>query len=61
MLLCRPSVKMDVGAGSNEDDLTMKLREIVNVNNALRDAVKAGGKVSMIAEAWDFLQVQVLK
>ena len=55
----RPSVKMDVGAGSNEDDLTMKMREIINVNNALRDALAAGGKVAMIAEAWDFLQVQV--
>lgn len=32
---CR-SVEMDAGAGSNEDDITMKLMQIVEVNNILR-------------------------
>lgn len=32
----RPSVEMDAGAGSNEDDITMKLMQIVEVNNILR-------------------------
>ena len=31
----RPSVAMDGGGGSNEDDLTVKLLEIINVNVAL--------------------------
>lgn len=33
----RPSVAMDSGAGSNEDDLTVKMQEILGVNNALRE------------------------
>ena len=37
----RPSVEMDAGAGSNEDDVTMKLMQIVEVNNILRQ-VRAG-------------------
>ena len=30
------AVEMDAGAGSNEDDVTMKLMQIVEVNNVLR-------------------------
>ena len=32
----RPSVEMDGVAGSNEDDITMKLIQIIEVNNVLR-------------------------
>ncbi|CAN0053063.1 unnamed protein product, partial [Heterosigma akashiwo] len=53
----RPSVAMDVGAGSNEDDLTMKLQEVVDVNAALRAALAKGASVRMVMENWDFLQV----
>lgn len=38
----RPSVEMDVGAGSNEDDTTVKLMQIVEVNNILR---QVGGRL----------------
>ncbi|EFN59163.1 hypothetical protein CHLNCDRAFT_138029, partial [Chlorella variabilis] len=31
-----PVVEMDAGAGSNEDDITMKLMQVVEVNNILR-------------------------
>jgi hypothetical protein len=44
----RPSVKVDAGAGSNEDDLTMKLQEIIHVNMALRTAVTAGAPMKMV-------------
>ena len=37
----RPSVVTD-GLGSNEDDLTVKLSEIVSVNNILRTALEGG-------------------
>lgn len=54
----RPSVAMDGGGGSNEDDLTVKLQEIVHINSALELALQNGGSMKMIAEDWDFLQVQ---
>jgi len=55
----RPSVPMDVGGGSNEDDLTMKLQEIVDVNTALGLAIERGAKVNMIIDHWNVLQLQV--
>ena len=38
----RPSVAMDMGGGSNEDDLTVQLQEIINVNVALKMALTKG-------------------
>ena len=55
----RPSVAMDVGGGSNEDDLTVKLQEIIDVNVALELALTKGPHTRTIMEEWDFLQVQV--
>jgi DNA-directed RNA polymerase III subunit RPC1 len=55
----RPSVAMDVGGGSNEDDLTVKLQEILDVNVALELALTKGPHTRTIMEEWDFLQVQV--
>jgi DNA-directed RNA polymerase III subunit RPC1 len=55
----RPSVAMDVGGGSNEDDLTVKLQEIIDVNVALELALCKGPITRTIVEEWDFLQTQV--
>ena len=55
----RPSVAMDIGGGSNEDDLTVKLQEIIDVNNALKLAISLGATMKMIVEDWEFLQIQV--
>ena len=55
----RPSVAMDAGGGSNEDDITMQLQKIVHINSALRLALKKGASAKMVQEDWDFLQVQV--
>jgi len=55
----RPSVAMDTGDGSNEDDLTVKMQEILGVNNALREAFSKGATVKMMVVDWNFLQVQV--
>jgi DNA-directed RNA polymerase III subunit RPC1 len=55
----RPSVAMDVGGGSNEDDLTVKLQEIIDVNVALELALSKGPLTRTIIEEWDFLQIQV--
>ncbi|KAF2073163.1 hypothetical protein CYY_005516 [Polysphondylium violaceum] len=51
----RPSVPMDGGSGTNEDDLTMKLSEILHINEHIRSNVD---KVEMFAimEDWDYLQ-----
>ena len=53
----RPSVAMDLGGGSNEDDLTVKLQEILDVNASVKAALDNGANVKMIMENWDFLQV----
>mmetsp|Transcript_17922 Transcript_17922/g.35690 ORF Transcript_17922/g.35690 Transcript_17922/m.35690 type:complete len:1416 (-) Transcript_17922:69-4316(-) len=55
----RPSVAMDVGGGSNEDDLTVKLLEIINVNVALELNMKLNPQTKTIMEGWDVLQSQV--
>jgi DNA-directed RNA polymerase III subunit RPC1 len=38
----RPSVPQETGGGSTEDDITVKLQEIVEMNNALRMALDKG-------------------
>ena len=55
----RPSVKMEFGGGSNEDDLTVKLQEILDINTALELALTKGPHTRTIMEEWDFLQLQV--
>eukprot|EP00592_Proboscia_alata_P014526 CAMPEP_0194395550 /NCGR_PEP_ID=MMETSP0174-20130528/124485_1 /TAXON_ID=216777 /ORGANISM="Proboscia alata, Strain PI-D3" /LENGTH=364 /DNA_ID=CAMNT_0039191497 /DNA_START=123 /DNA_END=1215 /DNA_ORIENTATION=+ len=52
----RPSVAMDSGGGSNEDDLTVKLQEIIDVNVAMELAMGKGPHTRTIMEEWDFLQ-----
>lgn len=51
----RPSVNMDA-QGSNEDDLTMKLTEIINTNNAIATHIEKAS-MNMLMEGWDFLQL----
>eukprot|EP00232_Nephroselmis_pyriformis_P008411 CAMPEP_0182876754 /NCGR_PEP_ID=MMETSP0034_2-20130328/14327_1 /TAXON_ID=156128 /ORGANISM="Nephroselmis pyriformis, Strain CCMP717" /LENGTH=1384 /DNA_ID=CAMNT_0025009559 /DNA_START=143 /DNA_END=4294 /DNA_ORIENTATION=- len=54
----RPSVEMESAAGSNEDDITMKLMQIIEVNNILRDTMERGvATIVNLMENWDFLQV----
>jgi DNA-directed RNA polymerase III subunit RPC1 len=55
----RPSVQLEFGGGSNEDDLTVKLQEILDVNVALELALTKGPHTKTIMEEWDFLQLQV--
>lgn len=54
----RPSVAMSQEGGSNEDDLTVKMSEIVYTNFIIRDALEKGATVQMLMEDWDFLQLQ---
>jgi DNA-directed RNA polymerase III subunit RPC1 len=54
----RPSVAMGT-SGSNEDDLTVKIADIIFINNAIKNAIEKGAQPSVIMENWDFLQQQV--
>lgn len=54
----RPSVVSDLKSGTNEDDLTMKLTEIVFLNDVIVKHRQSGAKSQMIMEDWDFLQLQ---
>ena len=55
----RPSVITDSAIGSNEDDLTVKLTDIITTNNIIRNAL-GGGKalVPYVMEDWEYLQLQ---
>ncbi|CAB1343971.1 unnamed protein product [Coregonus sp. 'balchen'] len=57
-LCIRPSVISDLKAGTNEDDLTMKLTEIIFLNDVIKKHRMSGAKTQMIMEDWDFLQLQ---
>ncbi|CAH1406139.1 unnamed protein product [Nezara viridula] len=56
-LSIRPSVISDLKSGTNEDDLTMKLSEIVFINDVIMKHKHSGAKSQMIAEDWEFLQL----
>ncbi|XP_045213702.1 DNA-directed RNA polymerase III subunit RPC1-like isoform X1 [Mercenaria mercenaria] len=58
-LCIRPSVVSDLKSGTNEDDVTMKLTEIIFLNDVIQKHRATGAKVQMIMEDWDFLQLQV--
>ncbi|KYQ89196.1 RNA polymerase III [Tieghemostelium lacteum] len=51
----RPSVPMDGGSGTNEDDLTMKLSEMLHINENIRSNVDRV-EMSAIMEDWEYLQ-----
>ncbi|XP_072312069.1 DNA-directed RNA polymerase III subunit RPC1 isoform X2 [Eucyclogobius newberryi] len=57
-LCIRPSVVSDLKSGTNEDDLTMKLTEIIFLNDVIKKHRVTGAKTQMIMEDWDFLQLQ---
>ncbi|EYC08344.1 hypothetical protein Y032_0066g3709 [Ancylostoma ceylanicum] len=55
----RPSVLSDVKSGTTEDDITMKLSEIILINEVLRKHKEDGAPVKTVTETWDHLQIQV--
>ncbi|XP_072164609.1 DNA-directed RNA polymerase III subunit RPC1-like [Diadema setosum] len=56
-LCIRPSVVSDLKAGTNEDDVTVKLTEIILINDVIQRRRRAGAKMSMIMEDWELLQL----
>ncbi|XP_065889671.1 DNA-directed RNA polymerase III subunit RPC1-like [Dysidea avara] len=55
----RPSVVSETQAGTTEDDVTMKLTEIVFLNDVIQKHHSTGAPVEMYMESWDYLQLQV--
>ncbi|XGW34847.1 hypothetical protein V3C99_018691 [Haemonchus contortus] len=55
----RPSVISEVKSGTTEDDLTMKLSEIILINDVLQKHKKDGAPIKTVTETWDHLQIQV--
>lgn len=53
----RPSVVSELKSGSTEDDLTMKLTEIMLINDILKKHKRDGAPMKTIYETWDHLQV----
>ncbi|XP_024019134.1 DNA-directed RNA polymerase III subunit 1 [Morus notabilis] len=54
----RPSVIMD-GSQSNENDLTERLKQIIQVNATLRQDLSEGSAAAKFLENWDALQAHV--
>jgi len=55
----RPSVPQEQGGGSTEDDITIKLHDIVEINNAMRLQMERGATMKLVMEDWENLQIQV--
>ncbi|KAF9077107.1 hypothetical protein BDP27DRAFT_1311829 [Rhodocollybia butyracea] len=53
----RPSVAQD--AGSNEDDLTVKLRDIILGNAIVKECLEKGRPIETVMDNWDVLQLSV--
>ncbi len=53
----RPGVAQD--ANTNEDDLTIKIAEIVFTNELLRQSITRGAAVNQLMEQWEFLQITI--
>jgi DNA-directed RNA polymerase III subunit RPC1 len=53
----RPSVAQETA--STEDDITNKLGDIIQINNLMVAALRAGQSLAKIMEMWDFLQIQL--
>jgi len=54
----RPSVATDSGQ-SNEDDLTNKLGDIIQMSQIIKAGIDAGVAIQTIMEQWDYLQIQL--
>ncbi|XP_050732253.1 DNA-directed RNA polymerase III subunit RPC1-like [Eriocheir sinensis] len=53
----RPSVISELKSGTNEDDITVMLTEIIFLNNLINK--RSAGKVQSIQDSWEHLQLHV--
>ncbi|CAD7700847.1 unnamed protein product [Ostreobium quekettii] len=54
----RPSIEME-GIGSNEDDISMRLSQVIEYNTRLRVGLEQGLTAQNLAEIWDAVQVEM--
>jgi DNA-directed RNA polymerase III subunit RPC1 len=54
----RPSVGMMEKDSTNEDDLTIKISEIIHTNNLLKESIERGNPINIINDDWEHLQLQ---
>ncbi|CAI2350380.1 unnamed protein product [Caenorhabditis sp. 36 PRJEB53466] len=54
----RPSVVSEVKSGTTEDDVTMKLMEIMMTNDVLKKHKRDGAPAKVLFETWEHLQIQ---
>lgn len=57
----RPSVVSEVKSGTTEDDVTMKLMEIMLTNDVLKKHKRDGAPSKTLFETWEHLQVRYCK
>lgn len=57
-LCIRPSVGSDFKAGTTEDDMSIKLTEIMFINDTILKHKAQNARIQMFIEDWDFLQLQ---
>ncbi|KAK8814306.1 hypothetical protein WA158_008168 [Blastocystis sp. Blastoise] len=55
----RPSVLMESVQGSNEDDITVILQDILRLNAAIQDNIDKGSSIKVIMDFWNHLQNRV--
>lgn len=53
----RPSVQQD--ASSNEDDITVKLTEIILMSSVIKTSLSQGKPINMLMEQWEYMQAQI--
>lgn len=57
-LCIRPSVISDLKSGTNEDDITMKLTEVLFLNSIISRNRATGAGIKHLQDYWDYLQLQ---
>jgi DNA-directed RNA polymerase III subunit RPC1 len=53
----RPVVAMDSAGMTNQDDVTVRLFNIIHVNENMKDCVAKGREVKAMMEGWEYLQL----
>ena len=51
----RPSVQVSQGM-TNEDDLTVKLQEVIQLNNVIKSQMEKGSPLSKVMQDWEYVQ-----
>lgn len=58
-VIIRPSVVADLKGGTNEDDLTIKLTELIMLNTCLQKSRHDGAPFKTINDMWENHQVRL--